>query len=142
MKKRLLPILFFLSICELFCNCNYNSLKIEQKQYHLTLNYDQFDPNNNTIKSVSKNDTIMAQDDTLAYLKAVDTFYHDKIKERAKMNFGQPKSFSITDKNGLDLTIKLSNEITGKIKGNVESKPEIKKMLDDYTKDSLYVDAK
>ena len=104
MKKSLLGLLL-LSIL----SCQKPKIK---STYILKIDRDELSAFTKHYESGSKIDTIKAFTDTDAYREAVITFYSNKIAEKM-INYKVYKSnfFSITDKNGIDLGIKLSKKI-------------------------------
>jgi hypothetical protein len=131
MKKFLLIITAIL-ICQ---SCFFGN----QKKYYITLYRDQFEPSLNQRRPHDIVDSIEETNDTAAYLSALKRFYDQKIEERRIYNYGEPKSFTITDKNGKDLAEKLSTKIKTELANQVTSVPGVKKMLDAYQRDSSHV---
>lgn len=105
-------------------------------KYKLTIVGDKFDDSAKKFIPADSVDSIRAENDTVAYLTALKTFYNQKIEERKKFNFGQPKSFSIVDTKGIDLTIKLSDKVVNGLKNQVMSQPDVQQMLEAYQRDS------
>ena len=136
MKKLLLLVPIFL-ICY---SCTQPIEKIETahlNKYTLTIYQDKFDPTSSKFAPNNIVDSVKEGNDTVAYLNALKRFYNQKIIERQNSNYGQPKSFLIVDKNGIDLSVKLSDKMVSGLKRQVESTPDVNKMLEDYKKDSL-----
>lgn len=106
-------------------------------KYTLTVYQDKFDPSTNKFKPDNRVDSIQSDNDTVAYLSALKGFYEQKILERKKFNYGEPKSFIIVDSKGIDLTIKLSDRVVNGLRNQVENEPNVKQMIEDYRKDSL-----
>ncbi|MGF7081991.1 hypothetical protein ABIB50_004363 [Mucilaginibacter sp. UYCu711] len=71
---------------------------------------------------------------------ALNTFYHEQVKQRTLYNYGQPKNFLIVHKNNINLSLKPTARMVEGLQLQVKSMPEIKKMLDEYNRDSLIVD--
>ncbi|MFD0793745.1 hypothetical protein ACFQZX_08955 [Mucilaginibacter litoreus] len=107
------------------------------KKYILTILQDSYNESANKFKPDNLTDTISAANDTVAYLNALKRFYDKKIVERKNMNYGQPKSFTITDLNGLDLKGVLPPAVIATLKEQVTSIPDVKNMIEEYRKDSL-----
>jgi hypothetical protein len=128
MKKLLLIVMTFIA-CQ---SCIFQ----HQKKYYITLYRDQFEPSLNQRRPHNIVDSIEESNDTAAYLSALKKFYDQKIEERKISNWGEPKSFIITDKNGKDLADKLSIEIKTELTNQVKGVPKVKKMLDAYQRDS------
>jgi len=136
--KNIFAILIILTVCQ---SCTHSNIaNVNLKKYTLTIYQDKFDPLTNKFKPNNVIDSIHADNDTVAYLTVLTRFYNQKITERANYNYGQPKSFLIVDKSGIDLKLKLSDRIVTGLKNQVENSPDVKKMLDDYNRDSLYTD--
>jgi len=107
-----------------------------QKKYYITLYRDQFEPSLNQRRPHNITDSVEESNDTAAYLSALKRFYDQKIEERKIYNYGEPKSFTITDKNGKDLAEKLSPQIKTELTNQVIGIPKVKIMLDAYQRDS------
>jgi len=138
--KNLFAILIILAVCQSCTHSNGNIKNVNLKKYTLTIYQDKFDPSTNKFKPDNVIDSINVDNDTVAYLTVLKKFYGQKITERANYNYGQPKSFLIVDKSGIDLKVKLSDRVVTGLKNQVENSPDVKKMLDDYNRDSLYAD--
>ncbi|MCR8560472.1 hypothetical protein KXD93_22650 [Mucilaginibacter sp. BJC16-A38] len=138
--KNLFAILIIITVCQSCTHHNGNIKNVNLNKYTLTIYQDKFDPSTNKFKPNNVIDSMSADNDTVAYLTVLKRFYNQKITERANYNYGQPKSFLILDKNGIDLKVKLSERIVTGLKNQVENTPNVKKMLDDYNRDSLYTD--
>jgi len=108
-------------------------------EYVLTIYQDKYDFEKRTFSQDNTVSTVQSVNDTTAYLLALNTFYNDKVKQRALSNYGQPKNFLIVDKNKIDLSLKLSKRMVEGLQLQVKSTPDVKKMLEDYDKDSLTV---
>jgi len=135
--KKLLPIIAILITCQSCTQHNGNLKNNNLKKYAITVYQDKFDRSSNKFKPNNIVASIGADNDTVAYLTALKRFYIQKITERKNFNYGQPKSFLIVDKNGIDLTVKLSDKIVSGLRNQVENIPNVKKMIDDYKRDSL-----
>jgi hypothetical protein len=139
MKK----ILSFIAIAVIAgCSNNPSSVNtlteqsVPSQKYVVTTHKDKFNDARSGFEDVPTIDTLLAANDTTAYLDAVKKWYNLKIDERK--NFLSPsKSFTIVDKNGLDLTVKLPVNIVNGINNQVRSLPEVKKLIDDTNADSL-----
>ncbi|MES2265847.1 MAG: hypothetical protein V4520_03745 [Bacteroidota bacterium] len=107
------------------------------KKYVLTIYKDKINSAGHKFEPDNRIDTVTAINDTVAYLNALKSFYNQKIIERKEFNYGQPKSFNIVDGNGVDLKVNLSDKIISGLKNQVENTPDVKKMLEEYQKDSL-----
>ena len=107
------------------------------KKYVLTIYQDRINSAGNKFEPDNRIDTLTAVNDTVAYLSALKSFYNKKIIERQSFNYGQPKSFMIMDANGIDLKVSLPDRIVTGLKNQVENTPDVKKMLEEYQKDSL-----
>lgn len=107
------------------------------KKYTLFLYQDNYDDPGGDIKLDSTAIPITANNDTVAYFTALKKFYNQKVIERKDLHFGQPRSFMITDKNGIDLKATLSDKIIEGLKAQVENMPEVKLMIEQYRQDSL-----
>lgn len=107
------------------------------KKYVLTIYQNKINSAGNKFEPNNQIDTLIAVNDTVAYLTALKDFYNQKIVERKEFNYGQPKSFTIVDANGVDLKVTLSDKIANGLKNQVENNPDVKKMLQEYQKDSL-----
>jgi len=107
------------------------------QEYVLTLYKDKYDPKKSTFSEDNNITTVQSKNDTTAYLMALNTFYNERVKQRALYNYGQPKNFLIVDKNNIDLSLKLTARMVDGLQLQVKSMPEIKKMLDGYNRDSL-----
>ncbi|MBC7400211.1 MAG: hypothetical protein H7289_09720 [Mucilaginibacter sp.] len=106
------------------------------EKYAVTTHKDKFNDAKSAFEDVPTIDTLLSANDTTAYLDAVKKWYNLKIDERK--NFLSPsKSFTIVDKNGLDLIVKLPVNIVNGINNQVRSLPEVKKLIDDTNADSL-----
>jgi hypothetical protein len=138
--KNIFAILIILTVCQSCTHSNGDIKNVNLKKYTLTIYQDKFDPSTNKFKPNNLIDSINADNDTVAYLTVLKRFYNQKITERANYNYGQPKSFLIVDKSGIDLKVKLSDRIVTGLKNQVENIPDVKKMLEDYNIDSLYTD--
>ena len=138
--KKTISFIAILTVCQ-SCVQHSNNLKDHDlKKYAITIYQDKFDQSSKEFKPNNVVDSLQADNDTLAYLTVLKRFYNQKIIERANYNYGQPKSFLIVDKSGIDLKVKLSDRIVTGLKNQVENSPDVKKMLDDYNRDSLYTD--
>lgn len=129
-------------ILAIVISCKNNSRKdaVNLKKYNLTLYKDKYVPKSGAFKEDDSVFVVESQNDTTAYLNALNIFYREKVKQRALSNYGQPKKFLITDKDNIDLSLKLSERIVTGLQTQVKDVPEVKKMLDDYNRDSLIVD--
>jgi hypothetical protein len=107
------------------------------KKYVLTIYQDKLNSAGNKSEPSNRIDTLTAVNDTVAYLSALKSFYNQKVVERKHFNYGQPKSFIIVDANGIDLKVNLSDKIVTGLKDQIENTPDVKKMLNEYQKDSL-----
>ncbi|GGH07949.1 hypothetical protein GCM10007352_12920 [Mucilaginibacter phyllosphaerae] len=107
------------------------------RKYVLTIYQEKLNSAGNKFEPFNHIDTLIAVNDTVAYLNALKKFYNQKIVERQQHNYGQPKSFNIVDANGVDLKVNLSDKIVIGLKNQVENTPDVKKMLNEYQKDSL-----
>ena len=107
------------------------------KKYILNIYQDKINSAGNKFEPDNRTDTLAAVNDTVAYLTALKVFYNKKIIERKQFNYGQPKSFTIIDTNGVDLTAKLSDRIVIGLKNQVQNMPDVRKMIEEYRKDSL-----
>ncbi len=105
-------------------------------KYMFTIYTRAFNPAKNSVEDQQKTDTVLSANDTTAYLDAVKKWYNLKIDERK--NFLSPsKSFTITDKNGIDLTTKLPASLVTSINAQVKNLPDVKKLIEDTMQDSL-----
>ena len=121
-------------------NSNIKSVPIKTnngKKYILNIYQDKINSAGNKFEPDNRKDTLAAVNDTVAYLTALKVFYNQKIIERKQFNYGQPKSFTIIDTNGVDLTAKLSDRIVIGLKNQVQNMPDVRKMIEEYRKDSL-----
>ncbi|NNU33563.1 hypothetical protein HK413_04610 [Mucilaginibacter sp. S1162] len=139
MKK----ILFFAAIAVIAgCNNNPSSVNtstnknVPTQKYVVTTHKDKFNDAKSAYEDVPTVDTLLSANDTTAYLDAVKKWYDLKIDERKNFKFSA-KSFTIVDKNGVDLTVKLPLNIVNGINNRVRSLPEVKKLIDDTNADSL-----
>lgn len=107
------------------------------KKYVMIVSREKYDSAAGKFKPDNITETVNATNDTTAYFTALKIFYNQKIVERQKSNYGQPKSFTITDKDGVDLKAKLSDQIKNGLKEQVENMPDVKNMIDEYRRDSL-----
>lgn len=107
------------------------------QKYILTYEMEDFDETTNKLGTKKQVDTLLELNDTTAYLTAVKNWYAKKVEARNNLQFGLYKSFSVTDKSGIDLTLKLSDKIVTGINNQVKSQPEVKKMLDETARDSM-----
>lgn len=117
-----------------------NNSNEKLQNYVLTLYKDKYDPKTKTFIKADSIETVQSKNDTTAYLLALNTFYNEQVKQRALFNYGQPKNFLIVDKNNINLSLKLTARMVEGLQLQVKSTPEIKKMLDDYNRDSLIID--
>jgi hypothetical protein len=138
--KKTISFIAILIACQSCIRHNGNIKNNNLKKYAITIYQDKFDQSSKEFKSNNVVDSLQADNDTLAYLTALKRFYNQKITERANYNYGQPKSFLIVDKSGIDLKVKLSERIVSGLKNQVENTPDVKKMIEDYNRDSLYTD--
>jgi len=138
MKK----VIFILIIVTYGCHSsnNHDSDSAPKTKYIFTLYEDKFDPISKRFKENNIVDTLISYNDTTAYLTALKTFYNDKVIERQRFNYGQPKSFIITDKTGIDLSLKLPERMVNGFLKQVKNLPTVKKMIDEYNADSLKTD--
>ena len=110
--------------------------KIEAK-YAINFIKDQYNQKTGKIELLTLTDSITAANDTAAYLAAVKKLYANKIKERENLSLAQWKSFTIADKNGIDLKSTLPGNIVNGIENQVKNLPEVRKYIDDVNRDSL-----
>ena len=103
----------------------------------LTIYQDKYNSSAKKFEQNNRVDTVIAANDTVGYLMALKKFYSQKIIERQQFNYGQPKSFTILDANGVDLTVNLSDKVVTGLKSQVENTPDVKNMIEEYKKDSL-----
>lgn len=109
---------------------------VPTQKYVVITHKDKFNNAKSAFEDVPTVDTLLSANDTTAYLDAVKKWYNLKIDERKNFKFSA-KSFTISDKNGLDLTVKLPANIVNGINNQVRSLPEVKKLIDDTNADSL-----
>ncbi len=107
------------------------------KKYTLFLYQDNYDDPSGKITLDSTATPLTADNDTIAYLTALKKFYNQKVVERKNAHFGQPRSFMITDKNGIDLKIILPVNLIQGLKTQVENIPDVRNMIEEYKRDSL-----
>lgn len=100
---------------------------------------DRYDPTKQDIVKANLITKVKSANDTTAYLTALTAFYDEKVNQRSMHNYGEPKGFLIVDKNNIDLSLKLSEKMVKGFEAQVTSKPEVKKMLDEYIMDSISV---
>ena len=137
-KKICLIILISISIsCK---NKVQNSSNENLQKYVFILYKDKFDPQKKDFIEASIIDTIQSKNDTTAYLFALNAFYKDKVLQRSLSNYGQPKGFLIVDKDNINIKLKLSQRMAEGMEQQVRGEPEVKKMIDEYNRDSLIVD--
>jgi uncharacterized lipoprotein YajG len=138
--KKILPFAAMLAIAG--CSNNPTSVttlteKIVPTQKYVVITHkDKFNDAKSAFEDVPTVDTLLSANDTTAYLDAVKKWYNLKIDERKNFKFSA-KSFTILDKNGLDLTVKLPANIVNGINNQVRSLPDVKKLIDDTNADSL-----
>ncbi|MES2377477.1 MAG: hypothetical protein V4553_12900 [Bacteroidota bacterium] len=106
------------------------------QKYVVTTHKDKFNDAKSAFEDAPTVDTLFSANDTTAYMDAVKKWYNLKIDERKNFKFSA-KSFTIVDKNGMDLTVKLPVNIVNGINNQVRSLPEVKKLIDDTNADSL-----
>ncbi|MFD1256994.1 hypothetical protein ACFQ3S_09320 [Mucilaginibacter terrae] len=139
MKK----IFFIVIALIIFISCKEKTNKhIESKNtksYGMTLYRDKYDDKLGTFLKKDTVFTIKSENDTTAYLSALNMFYDEKVKQRDLFNYGQPKGFLIFDKSKISLELKLPARMVVGLQEQVKSKPNVAKMLDDYIRDSLIV---
>jgi hypothetical protein len=107
------------------------------KNYVITFYQDKFDESAGKFTPNNVIDSVQADNDTAAYLTALKRYYNQKIIERKNLNYGQPKSFLVVDKNGVDLKVNLSDKVVNGLKNQVENTPDVKRMIEEYKRDSL-----
>lgn len=105
-------------------------------KYIFTTIKDKFNEAKNTFEPAAKVDTLLSANDTTAYLDAVKKWYDLKIDERKNV-LSPSKSFTVVDKNGIDLTAKLPASLVNGINKQVENLPDVKKLIEDTKRDSL-----
>jgi hypothetical protein len=110
--------------------------KIEPK-YTISFVRDSLNSVTRDIDLYTQIDTISAANDTVAYLTAVKKFYNYKMKGREELSLDQWKSFTIADKNGIDLKTTLPTNVTEGIENQVKNSPEVSRYLEDVMRDSL-----
>lgn len=111
--------------------------KKEEPNYAINFIKDQYNQESGKIELLTITDSIAAANDIAAYLAAFKKFYANKIKERENFSLAQWKSFTVTDKNGIDLKSALPNNIVDGIENQVKNSPEVRKYIDDVNRDSL-----
>jgi len=130
-----------LAISVIGCQSPSPAKKAETKKvianYAINFIKDQYNQENGKIELLTITDSIAAANDTTAYLAAFKKFYANKIKERENFSLAQWKSFTITDKNGIDLKSTLPGNIVDGIENQVKNSPEVRKYIDDVNRDSL-----
>ena len=141
MKKNL-----FIAIAIIATACNSpapnkvaESQKVAEPKYVINFARDKYNSQKGTIEDFTQTDTITAANDTVAYLTAYKKFYNNKIEERENLSLAQWKSFTLTDKNGVDVTAKLPTTIVVGIQNQVKNLPEVKKYIDAVNQDSLSI---
>jgi hypothetical protein len=82
-------------------------------------------------------DTLYEINDTVAYLSAVKKWYSKKIDEKSGAFHGLIKSYTVVDKNGIDLSIKLAPNIVAGINNQVQQMPDVRKYIEQAQQDSL-----
>ncbi|MDB5158456.1 MAG: hypothetical protein JWR50_3163 [Mucilaginibacter sp.] len=105
-------------------------------KYIFTTIKDKFNESKNIFEPAAKVDTMLSANDTTAYLDAIKKWYDLKIDERKNV-LSPSKSFTVVDKNGVDLTAKLPASLIAGINNQVESLPDVKKLIEDTKRDSL-----
>ena len=120
----------FLFVCLALLSCNYTkpkplqvyNLKIKQR----TLNFD-----GSAMVDNIKEDTVMAVDDTIAYDRALRTYFATKHTEhRLNYRVSRSESFKLLDSLGRDVMYKLNQEVTDSLKTRYYAlRPEFKKYL-------------
>ena len=115
------------------------SPKVLEPKYAINFTRDSVNYQKHTIDLYTQTDTITAANDTIAYLTAYKKFYNNKIEERENLSLAQWKSFTLTDKNGVDVTAKLPATIVVGIQNQVKNLPEVKKYIDAVNQDSLSI---
>ena len=113
------------------------STEIIGPKYAINFLRDRYNSEKGTIEDYTQTDTITAANDTVAYLTAYKKFYNTKIEGRANFSSDQCKSFTLIDKNGLDVTAKLPRAIVIGVQNQVKNLPEVKKYIDAVNQDSL-----
>ncbi|WP_026902957.1 hypothetical protein [Pedobacter glucosidilyticus] len=127
MKKSLL---FALALFIISCKGSSNKpTTANLNEYRLTLNFYEKDSTY----------SIQSENDTTAYMEALDLFYKEMIKQKELTFFGEPTGFSIVDKKNMDLTIKLDENLVSRLQDRAKSVPDVKKMLDENAMDSLVI---
>ena len=82
-------------------------------------------------------DTLYEVNDTVAYLSAIKRWYSKKIDEKAGLFHGLIKSYTVVDKNGIDLSIKLGPNLVTGINKQVEQMPLVRNYIEQAQQDSL-----
>src|SRR4051812_26018937 len=110
--------ILFLALCISAVACNSPSPtnvaeppKIVGEKYVINFARDRYNSEKGTIEDFTSIDTVTAANDTIAYLTAYKKFYNYKIEERENLSLAQWKSFTVVDKNGVDVTAKLPRPI-------------------------------
>lgn len=98
--------------------------------------YDFTDPKNSAeIKPFV--DTLYEVNDTIGYLSAVKKWYYKKIDEKAGTFHGLLKSYTVVDKNGVELSVKLGPNVLAGINKQIEQMPDIRNYIEQAQRDSL-----
>ena len=106
-------------------------------KYILTINQEVYNEVKHSFDPKAKTEPLLSANDTTAYMDALKKWYDIKIEERKGLSYGLSKSFTIVDKNGIDLTIKLPQNIVMGINKQVENIPDVQKLIYDTNMDSL-----
>lgn len=132
----------------IFAICCKNQTKQEEssidesgnkQEYTFTMYMDRYDYKKEVFVEDNKISKVQSDNDTTAYLSALTDFYNEKVNQRTMQNYGQPKGFLIVDEHNIDLSLKLTERMVKGFETQVTNRPEIKKMIDDYNRDSLEV---
>lgn len=128
---------FFLAIAISAVACKSPGPSKVEPKYVITFTRDKYNSQKGTIELFKQTDTMNAANDTVAYLTAYKKFYNNKIVEREKFSLAQWITFTLVDKNGIDVTTKLPAAIVAGIQNQVKNLPEVKKYINAVNQDSL-----